>query len=438
MKTWNIISAIISILLGCTIFYESSTLLRFATAFGGGGITLYMGIFASILLIASAIVVLVNLNKKSSNTNLVVGILCTIAFLLCYMGPAIHKNLFLYAAWPLTLAISSFVFYKLNKRTGGINIVIDTSSKKCPYCNAQIPREAQFCGSCGKEYPTDKSCSNCGGIINDGDAYCENCGMNLADGTLPQLGNSFNFDHKELLSKLKKLVPFVVGLILLAAIIWGSFYGYEEYSAYRAKKEAREKFVADSLAKARRDSIKLAEQMEKERIKEERLAKFREKFTFSNIISLLKQPQKTVVAEKCGLSFIYKDKKREEGYNEGDFFELINIVYGYDVEKGGKNESLGYELKAISEHACYFSYIESSDIGIAFYFKNKSDADYLLEIAEDYGLVMYDGDFYIPKKVTYKGVIKRYDEYNPYEDALFGMSRLNHEDGWYMVYFNQI
>ncbi len=477
MKKSRIVIGVLSILIGFLVLVESYDVFRLANVFGVNGFHIYVGFLVGLIFIALGVLSIVLLVEQWKKYVPITIPLSLIAISLCFEGPKIFSDLLLFAVWGVICLIYTLLIYVKYRKNNNVteektisqianqttcpycHAVIDGSSmfcgscgkkiqKECPCCGSLIVANSAFCGNCGKkveEVPSDapvestqKKCPHCGTPVNDGNAFCENCGMNLAEIIRPQLGNGSNIDYRELLTKLKKFVPYVVGLILLAAIIWGSFYGYEEYSAYRARKEAREKFIADSLAKARKDSIKLAEQMEKERIKEERFAKFRENFTFPNILALLKQPQKTVVAEKCGLSFIYKDKKREEGYDEGDYFEMISIVYGYDIEKGCKNETLGYELKATSEHACYFSYIESSDIGIAFYFKNKSDADYLFKIAEDYGLVMYDGDLYIPKKVTYKGVIKRYDEYNPSEDALFGMSNINHEDGWYMVYFNQI
>lgn len=315
----------------------------------------------------------------------------------------------------------------------------------CIHCGASVNEGDMFCQNCGlrvDENPTTelteatrKKCANCGALVNNGDMFCENCGMNLADGSMPT--NESSFDVSEQLTKLKKFVPYILGILLLIAIGYGSFYGYEAYSAYKTEKTAREKFVADSLEQVRKKSIRLAEQKEKERIEAEKLENFRKKFTFSNVLNMLKHPNNTAFAEKCGLSLIYKDSEKEEGYEEGQYFTYYEYAYGYDVEKGSKkDDSMGYTVNATSNHSCYFRFYSVSDVGMIFYFKNESDADYLLKIAEDYGLIMCDGNLYIPKRQSFKGYIKRDNDFDPSENALFDISRRGFENGWYVIFFN--
>ena len=308
--------------------------------------------------------------------------------------------------------------------------------KQCPYCNAQIDDESKFCSECGKEFPQGNVCAYCGATVNEGDVYCEECGRNVKDGSYASAdyGEKSSIDYMKIL--LSSLVGIVVGLVVLA-VVGGSWYGYNAYSEYSAAKAAREKFVADSLEKARQDSVKLAAKQEAERLENEKIAKFREKFTFSNILELLKHPDKATIAQKCGLSLIYKDSEKEEGYEEGEYFTHYDYVYGYEVEKGKKNDGyMGYDIKASSNHSCYFNFIDGSDVIKLFKFKDKSDADYLFEMAKDYGLIEWSGNYYIPAKKASKG-ITRVEEYEPYDGAaLFEIRKPNNVDGWYEVLIN--
>ena len=137
--------------------------------------------------------------------------------------------------------------------------------KQCPYCNAQMTDDSKFCGECGKEYPRGNVCPHCGAKVYDGDVYCENCGRNLTDGSYANTNIISDIIQEERESSFKKFLPYILGFIALIAVCGGGWYGYKDYSAYTEKKLAREKFVADSLEKARKDSIKLAEQKEQAR-----------------------------------------------------------------------------------------------------------------------------------------------------------------------------
>lgn len=135
--------------------------------------------------------------------------------------------------------------------------------KQCPYCNAQIADDSKFCGECGKEYPQGNVCPKCGATVNEGDIYCEICGRNLKDGSYVS-GNDSKSSKDYMKMLLSSLIGIIVGIVTLA-IIGGSWYGCNEYAAYKERTAAREKFVADSLEQVRKDSIKLVQQKEKER-----------------------------------------------------------------------------------------------------------------------------------------------------------------------------
>ncbi len=311
--------------------------------------------------------------------------------------------------------------------------------KQCPYCNAQIADNSKFCGECGKELPQENVCTHCGVTVNEGDIYCEECGRNLKDGTYAsaEYGEKSGIDYMKIL--LSSLIGVVIGLVILS-LIGGSWYGYNAYSEYRAKKEAREKFVADSLEKVRQDSIKLAAKLEAERIEKEKIERFRENFTFNNILNLLKHPDDASLAQKCGLSLLYKNSETivDNFMEEGDSYKAYDIAYGYETEKGSKNsEGLGYGIKASSTHSCYFNYLAGRGKTTLFHFKDESDADYLFEMAKDHGLIECCNRYFIPRKKVAKG-ITHVEEYDPESEALYGITQLGEMDGWYSLEIGMI
>ena len=277
--------------------------------------------------------------------------------------------------------------------------------KQCPYCNAQNDDKSKFCSECGKELPQENVCAYCGATVNEEDVYCEECGRNLKDGSYASsdYGKKLNYDYKKIL--ISSLIGIVIGLIVLT-IVGGSWYGFNEYSAYIAKKEARLKFVADSLEKARKDSIKLAEKKEKERIKAKKdsidnanYEAFKKVFTAENVVKLLKDPKNAPLAQKCGLSLIIKEINKEE----------FQIVYGYGCEKGEKmRNDIGYAIENISKHACH---IEWKKYDWILYFKSEKDGkSFYDDLKDNYGLyvITYVDDesdwTYIPTRKTGGGL----------------------------------
>ena len=225
--------------------------------------------------------------------------------------------------------------------------------KKCYFCGHEIEDDADFCTECGNELP-DSTCPQCGADVDDNDNYCQNCGYDLAndEGVVVEedSGNGGGIDG---MVEEEPLTPntfkFLVIGIILALLLGGGWYGYKEYSACNEKKLAREKLIADSLEQVRKDSIKLAEQKEQERIEAEKIAEFHKKLSFENFLGMLNHYDKESYANKCGLSFLYKDVS-EEGF--------IEIVYGYDVEKGAKKEP------NIKIKSCLLLYLHSRYINI--------------------------------------------------------------------------
>lgn len=311
----------------------------------------------------------------------------------------------------------------------------------CPHCGASVNEGDTFCQNCGKRVDEissteisniiQKKCPNCGEAINDSDMFCQSCGTPLNGVSTPQ--SSFQstplYDEVAPPTDYKKIIiSIVIGLVVLA-LIGGGWYGYKEYSAYTEKKQAHEKFVADSIEQARKDSIELAEQKAKEELEIKRHEEFKEKLTFINILNLLKNYDNVESAQKCGFSLVYRDF--EDGGGEDP--DCLEIVYGYDVEKGGKG-NYGYEIISKSNYACYFKYNLDTSTSASLHFKDSSDADFFQEQAEKYGLLVYEESKFVPQKKMSSGYhyVDSIDWNGEYAPVYF-IGRTQSENGWYIV-----
>ena len=103
-----------------------------------------------------------------------------------------------------------------------------------------------------------KYCTKCGAEMQEDAKFCTKCGQSF-DNNIQTNDEQHTRINKKSLYALLAVLSFLF-LIIIAAIF------YSEYSERREARIAREKFVADSLKQARIDSIKLAEQKEKERL----------------------------------------------------------------------------------------------------------------------------------------------------------------------------
>ena len=149
--------------------------------------------------------------------------------------------------------------------------------KKCPNGH-EVNGNLRFCPKCGAELKDNgtRFCKKCGTERKGTEKFCSKCGTPFegmpTSQPIPQPTPSY--DATETSTDYRKIIiPIVIGLVILA-LIGGGWYGYKEYSAYNEKKQAREKFVADSLEKARKDSIEAVKQKEeKERLEKEKKLK---------------------------------------------------------------------------------------------------------------------------------------------------------------------
>ena len=265
-----------------------------------------------------------------------------------------------------------------------------------------------------------KYCSHCGYELRENVRFCPNCGTVVSENAERQ-----EIEDEEPRRNSKSLYALLIVLGAILLIICGAVY-FSDSQERREARLAREKFVADSLEQVRKDSIKLAEQKEQERIEVEKHTEFRKKFTFGNFIALLKNHDNASYAQKCGLSLIYKDI---DDADEGEV-SCEKYVYGYDVEKGENNR-----VEAKSNYSCYLSYNLDSSTHAAMYFKDASDADYFQTIAKEYGLLVYDGSKFVPQKKMPSGYhnVDSLDWEGDYAPT-YMISDTSNENGWYVVY----
>ena len=229
-----------------------------------------------------------------------------------------------------------------------------------------------------------KNCPFCGSQIEDGDHFCKNCGKEI---NVTSNGQSdFNEDSQspEISQENSAKKKLFVALFFIALIILGM--GWWSWKSSQEGTELR----TDSLATADVSNAN-------DGIEDAKLSKFREKFTIENILALYEQPKSSSAAQKCGFKFVYKDTEREE-LEGGDYVEYYIIAYGFDIEKGNKRDEMGYDIKAMSNHACCFEYHRGQDDVCTLLFRDKFDFDNFFDSATRSGFTR-NGEVYSNGKV---------------------------------------
>ena len=151
MKTWKLVSAIISIIIGGEILREGSLLHSFAKTFKGDTTYVSLGIMAGVLILASGIVTLVARSTEKNIYNKIALACYILGFALCFMGPKVWSNLLFYSAWALICAIIAGI--DLNKRNKNIEDDEEDetvyTNKYCRSCGSPLNIGAKFCPKCG-------------------------------------------------------------------------------------------------------------------------------------------------------------------------------------------------------------------------------------------------------------------------------------------------
>lgn len=88
--------------------------------------------------------------------------------------------------------------------------------KKCPFCNSQIADDSRFCSECGKEIMQTNVCPHCGASVGASDAFCQNCGKSLNENPSSE---PIIYEEEQPKSGFKKYLPYILGAIVLLAII---------------------------------------------------------------------------------------------------------------------------------------------------------------------------------------------------------------------------
>ena len=92
------------------------------------------------------------------------------------------------------------------------------------------------------------------------------------------------------------------------------------------------------------------------------------RFELTDLILLMKHYEDFELAETSGLEFMYEDGSQDEE------IETIMYVYGRDVEKGKKQAPYGFQMKDMTGHGIYFTYILDTSQQASLYFASKKDA----------------------------------------------------------------
>ena len=113
--------------------------------------------------------------------------------------------------------------------------------KQCHNCGAQIADDSRFCSECGKEIPQGNVCPHCGASMNDGDVYCQNCGKKPTN--TPIEANEVVYEGEKK-SGFKKYLPYIIGAVVVLAII-GYFSSND--SNYSSNSNDKEVQTTDSI-----------------------------------------------------------------------------------------------------------------------------------------------------------------------------------------------
>jgi len=156
--------------------------------------------------------------------------------------------------------------------------------KECPFCGATQADDNVFCTECGKRIPQVNKCPHCGASVNEGDVFCTNCGKKIAEEPVPassipshdagasrddvevqvnEINDSEEYNYNVVDEKRtwRDNILYIVGAVVIIGVVGAGIWNY--YSS--SQRVEREIALADSLEKARQDSLMRARQMEIER-----------------------------------------------------------------------------------------------------------------------------------------------------------------------------
>jgi hypothetical protein len=239
--------------------------------------------------------------------------------------------------------------------------------------------------------------------------FCSQCGTPFDSVS----SNNHIVINEEKNSSFKKYPPYILGAIALIAVCGGwCLFNIISSSVLDVKSNTKDSTEGNDISL--------------QTVTDSPMKELCEYFSFNDILALLNSPNNSSYAKNCGLSKIYEDTN-EKGY--------YGVLYGYDVVKGDKNTvTLGYKVELNSNHAYYFCYTSAGEESMHFCFKNKEDADYIFKFAEDYGLIEYNGTYFVPSSKISSG-IKHVNESSIGEyGIIYSMSAPEEMDGEYFIW----
>ena len=152
--------------------------------------------------------------------------------------------------------------------------------------------------------------------------------------------------------------------------------------------------------------------------------------SFSDLLYLYYHYGEEGVAEKTGLSFLYEINEESEdgdvGYHE--------VVLARDVEYT-KRAEFGYDLKAKSEHACYFMAGEDTSRHACLCFASQEDANSFFEAVCNAKPCTFDDMKVVINKDSANSKVVRVEEVmeDGSTSSLFDVISPEFEDGFYKI-----
>ena len=134
-------------------------------------------------------------------------------------------------------------------------------------------------------------------------------------------------------------------------------------------------------------------------------------------------------AEECGLTYLYE---YEYGGEDGDAGSW-DTVYGRNMEKGEKTD-FGYELKPMSDHACYFQYSLDTSTHASLNFTDKADADRFFDAFLKSGVVDCGGMYVVVEQEIPAGEVISVESMRDY-NGKYSIDKpvLDSERGFYTI-----
>lgn len=143
----------------------------------------------------------------------------------------------------------------------------------------QNENNSLFCSECGKKIPLGRVCPHCSASVNNDDIFCQNCGKRIAEKQVPtsimplhdtgasrddvvvQVNKNieYNYSVKDEKRTWRNSILYIIGAVAIFGVVGACIWNYYSENQRTERKIA----LADSLEKARQDSVAQVRQMER-------------------------------------------------------------------------------------------------------------------------------------------------------------------------------